>query len=293
MGGDQGCTRTVQQIKEVRLMRLLRRYFRLRSLPGWFLTLVSVLSWVYRTINAWSIFEFIEEKLSGGEKLKLILGWLSSGWILWAQPLILIVGLALIYWSGRNRPGEAVSERESPPQTRTVILREVEKYGIKEWTFEEVDGLSEGELPALIEEKPAVYQAYLRELSDRMGPPGRIGQPWPDEVSTGISHSPSEIGLRILPELRRLRAHGVSLRPSVASLPMDRVTDRRNIERYMQTERDLKNWIRETASVLRRDVSRLESAYFLNCTGALPARLECHIDRLEEIIRRVGGVNAI
>lgn len=113
-----------------------------------------------------------------------------------------------------------------------------------------------------------------------------------DEPRTGTqSHSPDEISLQILPELRRLRHHGIDLRPSVTNLATG--LTRNNVERHQQAERDVREWVRETANLLHRDVSRLESSYFTNCTGTLPDRLECHIARLEQIIRRLGGANAI
>jgi hypothetical protein len=67
------------------------------------------------------------------------------------------------------------ASKRTPPDT--IIFRDPNG---RVWTYEYVDSLSEGEQRRLLDEREDVWKAYLREVSNRMGPPGRIGQPWPD-----------------------------------------------------------------------------------------------------------------
>lgn len=66
---------------------------------------------------------------------------------------------------------------QSGQRTRTAILRDPDG---QEWILENIVDASDEAKRRLMRERPDVWEAYLREISNRMGPPGEIGQPWPD-----------------------------------------------------------------------------------------------------------------
>ena len=102
--------------------------------------------------------------------------YIFGGVIVIATFAALLTGF-LLTWIPKFRLLQRVKATRQGPK---VIYSELEPYGIKHWTFEEVDALPDEEAVELKTKKPRIYEAYQRELSDRMGPPGRIGQPWPE-----------------------------------------------------------------------------------------------------------------
>ncbi len=69
---------------------------------------------------------------------------------------------------------EGVPQKWRLEQEKKVMFTDPDK----QWYYEDLDAMSDDEQRRLMGERPDVWQAFLRETSDRMGPPGRPGEPW-------------------------------------------------------------------------------------------------------------------